>query len=664
MSLGIVWSNDDDDNPGLNFLADYLNSVVDGVDDLPDLFPVFLDIKQLMTVLPPGASVKYKLKQADGALNLVYTNLTRATAFSYQTGTLTTGFGPSFAQPAATATTQQITAAGIELPAAFLTNIKDNDQGVILVEMRAMTAAPLKLVVEKDNVQIAEVAVDIATGEIDWVSQHTANPVEEFKVPAAYADYTTKPLQWLEGQRYFVDGASAAAQAFRIRINVKVRMAGAAGRTVELKAFDVDDPTPSNWDPDNVVDTNVLAGDDNRSGGVYPGDNGSIHEGTFSSAFLKTTTVTLDANGEATAEFILSQKPGNNYRVAGVLNESASQIDGLQITNASAPRYVAPNSKPVPGFAGVISPTLTIWRKLHVELDSMNAISTNPENAQKNYITGTIVSAQITAPFATINLADEIDDVPRFDNQGDCTIEIAGRGVYEIQRIVSPTAVLVRAVNPADFSNLQGVQFTLRDDDYEIVPLSLVSSTDTLLARVSAYYAPAFIEMSKAANPEPSIPFKLNQSDNPLTLPNWASEKDGSSSSFYWHHLVSLGFQSTLDDDIDGEDIGSAGGTPEENAFGMGISVAEYSAIFVENIRELDIGVGARSQTAARQNEILDSIAITIAHELGHAPGDNLASADHAEEGLMKNGGASDTKVPFSALSIKRFRQTNDWHND
>jgi hypothetical protein len=96
----------------------------------------------------------------------------------------------------------------------------------------------------------------------------------------------------------------------------------------------------------------------------------------------------------------------------------------------------------------------------------------------------------------------------------------------------------------------------------------------------------------------------------------------------------------------------------------MGISVADYSAIFIENIRELDIGIGARDQSVARQNEILDSIAITIAHEAGHAPGDQMASGDHAEDGLMKNGGASNTKVPFSAQSIMRFRRTNDWHND
>ncbi len=173
------WSNDDDDNPGASFLADYLNSVVDGADDLPDFFPVFLDIKQLLGVLPHTTDgITYKLKQADGGLNFAYTSLTRATAFNYLTDTAAT-YGASANQTAATTTTQQITAAGVPLDATFLTRIKDQDQGVVLVEARSVSAAPLTLVVEKSGTVIAEVALPLCVFKVGklWDTTNKANQI-------------------------------------------------------------------------------------------------------------------------------------------------------------------------------------------------------------------------------------------------------------------------------------------------------------------------------------------------------------------------------------------------------------------------------------------------------------------------------------------------------
>ena len=145
---------------------DWQNSRVDGKDDLSDFFPLFLDIKQLLGVLPPTASgLTYKLKQADGAVNVVFTRLTRETAFDYlDAATATTGYGPDFGQAAASATTRQVTASGLALPADFLTRIRDEGQGVVLVEMRGLSSAPLRLVVENaDGVEVAELALGLAS---------------------------------------------------------------------------------------------------------------------------------------------------------------------------------------------------------------------------------------------------------------------------------------------------------------------------------------------------------------------------------------------------------------------------------------------------------------------------------------------------------------------
>jgi hypothetical protein len=676
------WSNDDDDNPGSTAEADYLNSVVDGVDDLPDFFPVFLDIKQLLAVLPPSASVKYKLKQADGALNFIYTNLTKATAFDYQTGTLMTGFGPSFIQPAATATTQQITAAGVELPASFLTNIKDNDQGVILVELRGMTSAPLKLVVEKNSVPIAEVAVNIATGEIKWESLYANNPVEDFKIPAYYLDYTTKDLKWLEGKRYFSDGDGPTATFHRTRINVKVRMAGAAGKSVKLKAFDVDDQTPTEWDASPAVidtnDTNGPAGNDNNLiGEEIPGLSGK-----FTTTVADTITTTLDSNGEAVVEFITTRKPGANYRIAAVLNDSASQVDALQVTNATAPRYIAPGARPVPGFAGVVSSTLTVWRRLHIEIDSMEkvpVISPNPElnsvsGVVNSYIENDPVEGHSTLVVDTIIASEERD---RFAN-GKITI---GSNVFSVTGnkydALSSSIFFNGLITP----NPTGTSFKLVDDDDFYLseanlppPLPKNGITTELLEALKPKYAPAFIDLviedSHDSNPDSVIPFRLNEPE--LGWSGWNSifddNKNIHDTLYYWAHTVAFAYQPDSSTDGDPSTGGNIdrGGTPDIGWTQIDTFIG-VSVIYMESNREATFGENLSAQFLSNQETMKYykrtywmNLFGTIAHEIGHAPGRETPGHDHSEQGLMADGGSTIT-TDFSSATIRRFRSVSKW---
>ena len=163
------WLNDNDDeheNPLGPQHANCNNGHVDGAKDLKDFFPVFLNIQQTVKAFPPKASpanqaVKYKLKQADGAVNIVETNLTREAAFSYSDST-GTGYGALLQQHAPNAETTRITAAGVELSSRFLDNIKDHNKGVILIEGRAPTDKPLVLTVEEGGVQVAEVSLPLS----------------------------------------------------------------------------------------------------------------------------------------------------------------------------------------------------------------------------------------------------------------------------------------------------------------------------------------------------------------------------------------------------------------------------------------------------------------------------------------------------------------------
>jgi hypothetical protein len=168
------WSNDDDDDggdingddtPGSS-TPDGRQGKVQGTRDLVDFFPVFLDIKQLLTVLPPSASIRYKLKNADDGLRLVYTDLSRADAFKYLKD-----FAAGNSLKAADA--HWVTATGYELDATWLGQVKNADKGVILVEGRNATDKPLVLSVEKaDGTVIAEVKLELKIVPVETMFRH------------------------------------------------------------------------------------------------------------------------------------------------------------------------------------------------------------------------------------------------------------------------------------------------------------------------------------------------------------------------------------------------------------------------------------------------------------------------------------------------------------
>jgi len=201
-SLGIIWINDDIDsgdtdgndipgqpdnpytdagNADYHTYGDATNiygemGFVHGTRDLVDYFPIYLDIKQVLNALPPSETVIYKLKQADGAVNFVYTNLTRATAFDYQRNLRVDGFGRYLGQPAQAATKYHITRRGIDIfrgetgSSAFLDAIQNHDGGVILIDGRKTTTKPLVLSIEKvDGTVIAEVKLELNISPVEYM---------------------------------------------------------------------------------------------------------------------------------------------------------------------------------------------------------------------------------------------------------------------------------------------------------------------------------------------------------------------------------------------------------------------------------------------------------------------------------------------------------------
>lgn len=223
------WINDDDDNGGdINgddtpgaAAPDGQQIKVQGTRDLVDFFPVFLDLKQLLTVLPLGAETKYKFKNADDGLRFVYTDLSRADAFKYLKDSAT---GNSLKE----ADAHWVTAAGYELDTAWLGQVKDADKGVILVEGRSVTDKPLGLSVEKaDGTMIAEVKLELKIVPVETMFRHlnlhdrnlaglvgtkedSAQP-EAMDDPTGFPDNPNSDSRWL----IFVHGFNVSGQKSR-----------------------------------------------------------------------------------------------------------------------------------------------------------------------------------------------------------------------------------------------------------------------------------------------------------------------------------------------------------------------------------------------------------------------------------------------------------------
>lgn len=166
------WINDDNDDYTTG--PNYADGVVNGWNDLKkDFFPVFLDIKQLLNALPPSSGATYKLKQADGALNFIYADLTRATAFAYKSQDQADPARPPY--PLSVAQVVPVTAQGVVLSTSFLESIKNGDQGVLLMEARAASNQPLVLSVEKDGAVVAQATLWLSLGQDILLLLHGMN---------------------------------------------------------------------------------------------------------------------------------------------------------------------------------------------------------------------------------------------------------------------------------------------------------------------------------------------------------------------------------------------------------------------------------------------------------------------------------------------------------
>ena len=458
-----------------------------------------------------------------------------------------------------------------------------------------------------------------------------------------------------------------------------------AGLTVYFKVWDVDDPfdqlNPSMQDV-SLIDANAT-GPDNRGPEAQP--------------LPWSASATTDAEGMARVTFTVSMQPGNNYRAAASLLADALSITQLTQTKADAvfDQYPAPYK---PGnFSGYSvpatwSPMLTVWRKLHVETDSM----ARPTFAQ-NTFTMPWNEPRSGSPLTQVVL--DVNDPPIGGGQTDSAQFTGGR--VQLQGLSGTAIVTAKVIDyvsnegPFTFDDTVTINLpacaggqsglaclgsatggttVLSDDDLQISstfdakawgcddsyanPAGALAPPDLSLLLVR--YSPAYIEpvYDVAASGTQglttflrNVTFSSNQEralwDQALAVRNLPV-----STSSYWTVMVVSAWQAeeAEDADPDSEDQVGSGvtkgiNTHYENVFGDTATTSSITG--VGNYT----GVCAVFKAVFGESVFTQLERYTVVHEIGHTFG-----LDHSDEAAMCRRGDCQTE-PFSATSLMKLRE-------
>lgn len=430
-----------------------------------------------------------------------------------------------------------------------------------------------------------------------WVG--TTNPACNSKIVTIITPTITS-VQWIQtngssitsnnlnpglGFMFFPDSPlPGTAPSNRISIRATVSPPVSFSNAVHFRVFDVDDPSSTNA----PVDSESAAFDNKGAAHTPP----------------PTAPVSTDTNGIAEVTMTLSMQPGNNFRAVAAATASffndvgARQNDGL---NAS----VTNSSGAIPG--NQITPMLTVWRKLHVEVDSMGPVVGNLVTGNVTGIAGGTTAATnltlsvdlrtgLTPQDISPNLSSGTN-LGRFENgwirlgtnQVQCSVNgngdtfvrngggfnipaeiVSGGNTVSAGQVITlsggtfnitanlgassyaggtlrvagtPFTITANTSSNVTVSGTPQIPFVLHDDDDDSVLPRLPDVSGMAPKWQAAYIVPLFDTGQNTTND----PFRLNSNDqDPVTRPHWREGRGSPMSSVgYWVVMVKNGFQTT-----------------------------------------------------------------------------------------------------------------------
>lgn len=437
------------------------------------------------------------------------------------------------------------------------------------------------------------------------------------------------------GSRIFPDRVIPEDPISHRTLRVRAQTTLGPNQRVFFKSFDLDDPSTN----DTVVDWDGSGVNDNR--------------GTPKNGTLNLPSALTDANGTATVEFTPTMYPGDNFMVAA--SKDSAYLNGVV---ASGQGLLDSSGNPLPTLKAKPSAMLTVWRTLHMEVDSMGLVSGNRLSGNIRYIEPDQIIGNCgpkpCPPDRTKHFigVDQLIDDWRYDsNQGKMTI---GGVTYDVLSTFA-TAVLVST--PSGVAPSGSTYTLVDDDDYnsndsgnlrgdegedvnELAPtFSLMQKNDDPSKNVygPAYIRPEYDGGGSPLNNDNNVPFALNiildANEMRDQIAKGIDSADQSNDEF-WIAYVQLSYQGDehLDHDLDTESA-LGGGTP---SFGSADSIApngpvpiggNASLIYLEVMRDI-----------ARQGS--DFPKRVVPHEVGHQFGLKGDDLSVPEFGIMNTSGS------------------------
>jgi len=202
------WMNDDNDdgNTGGDDVptgggSNGIDTQVNGTRDLVDFFPVFLDIKRLLEILPSG-KFDYSLACEDPFLNYVATDLKPDTVRDYLTKLDSTTGELDAAGVLSNQPVTRIVREGHRLDPDFLGKIENEGKGVILVEAWSRVTHPLRLqVIRHDTGELVmQIELPLSIDGVEKMYRHinflyiddaAGGRLTETREPSNYPDNLT-----------------------------------------------------------------------------------------------------------------------------------------------------------------------------------------------------------------------------------------------------------------------------------------------------------------------------------------------------------------------------------------------------------------------------------------------------------------------------------------
>ncbi len=505
------------------------------------------------------------------------------------------------------------------------------------------------------------------------------------------------------GVRIFPDKKTPAETVDRRKIKVKAQYSQAtAGVRIYFRNFDVDDPS-ADVAPIDANDTaSVNTGNDNNGnvdgtaatrGGLLSvpaaGQPNPYNCQPFSNSSASGVSCETDSTGVAKVDFTVTMQPGDNFAVAAgpdetYVSELTSADDGINLKDGNniqlpftATGFGGKNQCLNTSLPACRTLMLTVWRRLHIEVDSMDLVT-------GNRIEGEIPTGG-QAPVGNVQIdieADKSFDVNRFQNG---RMVIGGQSYLVVSNSVSTPPVAPSTVhtgsiviqNPNAFNIDNGEEITVYDDDdfndddstgkdgdigedVDLPPDDLVRSSDvscsTTLTTNCNSFGPAYVKPYYdlvGSHDDTYFVTNVNVSGNPAIPqpPEIRYHFDFDNEVYearedFWTVYVNGAYQ--YDVRVDGDPSGTAVLGAVDSLTGDGEGVL----IFMET---------TRSSENPNPNSRPISRAYTVAHELGHLFSGRhddyfpLGSSNPSDAGLM-SATLYRTSGVFNPVTISKIR--------